>query len=254
MHMTCTAPCKCEFCWLCLGSWTDHGRRTGGFYACNRYERAKKDGVYDEEERRREMAKSIIEKYTHYYERWKANDKSMKKAVADLRKMETMHMGKLCDGQGESALQVKFITEAWLQIIECRRVLKWTYAYGYYLPERENTKRQLFEYLQGEAESWLERLHECTEKDLQKYLTAMEPSKEFTEFRVKLSGLTKPTKKYFEDLGQALENDLGEVVLSGACCRTGNAKGSGRNKKTILRGKERGNNLQMRALARKVQG
>lgn len=36
-----------------------------------------------------------------------------------------------------------------LQIIECRRVLKWTYAYGYYLPNHENAKRQLFEYLQG---------------------------------------------------------------------------------------------------------
>lgn len=30
---------------LCLGPWTDHGERTGGFYACNRYESAKQDGV-----------------------------------------------------------------------------------------------------------------------------------------------------------------------------------------------------------------
>ena len=28
-------------------------------------------------------------------------------------------------------------------------MLKWTYAYGYYIPEHENVKRQLFEYLQG---------------------------------------------------------------------------------------------------------
>ncbi|KAG9136198.1 hypothetical protein Leryth_003803 [Lithospermum erythrorhizon] len=44
MHMTCTPPCKFEFCWLCLGAWTDHGERTGGFYACNRYEAAKQEG------------------------------------------------------------------------------------------------------------------------------------------------------------------------------------------------------------------
>lgn len=36
-----------------------------------------------------------------------------------------------------------------VQIVECRRVLKWTYAYGYYLPENEHTKRQFFEYSQG---------------------------------------------------------------------------------------------------------
>ena len=36
-------------------------------------------------------------------------------------------------------------------MVECRRVLKWTYAYGYYLPEKEDAKRNFFEYLQGEG-------------------------------------------------------------------------------------------------------
>lgn len=30
---------------LCLGAWSDHGERTGGFYACNRYEAAKQEGL-----------------------------------------------------------------------------------------------------------------------------------------------------------------------------------------------------------------
>lgn len=104
-----------------------------------------------------------------------------------------------------------------LQIVECRRVLKWTYAYGYYLPEPEHAKRQFFEYLQGtsfppawswdcisscfvplqsichasEAESGLEWLHQCAEKELQVYLNAEGPSKDFNEFRTKLAGLTR---------------------------------------------------------------
>ncbi|BFG15792.1 hypothetical protein CerSpe_020660 [Prunus speciosa] len=56
--------------YLCLGAWSNHGERTSGFYACNRYESAKKKGVYDETERRREMAKHYLESYTHYYECW----------------------------------------------------------------------------------------------------------------------------------------------------------------------------------------
>lgn len=102
-------------CRLCLGQWSDHGERTGGFYACNRYETAKQEGVvwyspsvffpspffppqlfhislccywltghpykfdeccclqYDESEKRREMAKNSLERYTHYYERWATN-------------------------------------------------------------------------------------------------------------------------------------------------------------------------------------
>lgn len=41
----CIANVLIMFCRLCLGAWTDHGERTGGFYACNRYEAAKQEGV-----------------------------------------------------------------------------------------------------------------------------------------------------------------------------------------------------------------
>lgn len=43
----------------------------------------------------------------------------------------------------------------------------------------------------GEAESGLERLHQCAEKELQTYLNADGPSKDFNEFRTKLAGLTR---------------------------------------------------------------
>ncbi|XP_062100248.1 probable E3 ubiquitin-protein ligase ARI8 [Humulus lupulus] len=191
MHITCTPPCKFEFCWLCLGAWSDHGERTGGFYACNRYETAKQEGVYDEAEKRREMAKNSLERYTHYYERWATNQSSRQKALADLQQMQSVHLEKLSDIQCQPESQLMFITEAWLQIVECRHVLKWTYAYGYYLPEHEHAKRQFFDYLQDEAESGLERLHQCAEKELHVYLNAEGQSKDFNEFRTKLAGLTR---------------------------------------------------------------
>eukprot|EP00877_Chromochloris_zofingiensis_P011452 jgi/Chrzof1/6560/Cz19g01030.t1 len=78
MHMTCS-QCRHEFCWLCNGAWADHGERTGGFYACNRYEVAKKQGDYDEETRRRENAKQSLERYMHYYERFDAHNKARDK-------------------------------------------------------------------------------------------------------------------------------------------------------------------------------
>lgn len=46
-------------------------------------------------------------------------------------------------------------------------------------------------YHAGEAESGLERLHQCAEKELQVYLNAEGPSKDFNEFRTKLAGLTR---------------------------------------------------------------
>ncbi|KAG6758158.1 hypothetical protein POTOM_038494 [Populus tomentosa] len=239
MHITCTPPCKFEFCWLCLGAWSDHGERTGGFYACNRYETAKQEGVYDEAEKRREMAKNSLERYTHYYERWATNQSSRQKALADLQQMQNVHLEKLSDIQCQPESQLKFIIEAWLQIVECRRVLKWTYAYGYYLPEHEHAKRMFFEYVQGEAESGLERLHQCAEKELQIYLNAEGPSKDFNEFRTKLAGLTSVTRNYFENLVRALENGLSDVDSHGTCSRTASSKslGGGSSRARAGRGK-----------------
>ncbi|GJR58596.1 probable E3 ubiquitin-protein ligase ARI8 [Tanacetum coccineum] len=265
MHMTCNPPCKYEFCWLCLGQWSDHGERTGGFYACNRYEAAKQEGAhistlndkaqlryiahyaltlssaplffhpkatpiirgwflvsvfypkgetYDEAERRREMAKNSLERYTHYYERWATNQSSRQKAIADLQQMQTVHLAKLSVLQNIPETDLSYILEAWMQIVECRRVLKWTYAYGYYIPEPELAKRQFFEYLQGDAEAGLERLHQCAEKELHTYLSDRDPphpQKEFQKFRTKLAGLTSITRSYFENLVKALENGLSDV-------------------------------------------
>ncbi|XP_048599430.1 probable E3 ubiquitin-protein ligase ARI5 isoform X2 [Brassica napus] len=255
MHMTCTPPCKYEFCWLCLNAWTAHGERTGGFYACNRYESAKQEGLYDEAEKRREMAKNSLERYTHYYERWASNQthlqdtifylyvknqelsrlpiiciffcliwQSRQKAVEDLQKAQLEKLEKLSDIQCTPESQLKFISEAWLQIIECRRVLKWTYAYGYYLPDHD--KKQFFEYLQGEAESGLERLHKCVEKELEVFLNAEGPSDDFNHFRTKLTGLTSITKTYFENLVKALENGLADVDTQGTSSKSTSSKSS----------------------------
>ncbi|KAF9588972.1 hypothetical protein IFM89_017651 [Coptis chinensis] len=124
---------------------------------------------------------------------------------------ETVLINNIHDGQHESEGQVKFITEAWAQIIDCG-MLKWTYAYGYYLHEDEHRKEALFEYLQGEAEFWLERLHECAENGLKRFLDAKEPE-DYREFRTKLTDPTRVTKHYFANWSESFENGmtLGDV-------------------------------------------
>ncbi|XP_071730957.1 probable E3 ubiquitin-protein ligase ARI7 [Rutidosis leptorrhynchoides] len=208
MHMTCTEPCRYEFCWLCLGPYRGHDVQ-----ACNGFGSAKKGTEVNDAEKQREMAKKAIERYTHYYERWAANEKSRKQAITDLKQIETVHLKKLSLNYcPETHLQ--FIIDAWLQIIECRRVLKWTYAYGYYIPKKEEAKVQFFEFVQGEAEVGLERLHRCAEKELQIYIVNEDgeaTEENFNSFRVKLTDLTRVTRFYFENLVRALENGLSEV-------------------------------------------
>ena len=202
-------PCTFEFCWLCLGAWSEHRVGRG---LCNRYGTAQQKGT-DGSEREREMAKNSLKRYNHYYERWATNESSRVKALSDLQQMQAVQIEKLRDTLGQPRVSgLMSVIEAWLQIVECRRVLKWTYAYGYFLPEHEHCKRQLFECLQGQAEHHLERLHICAEKELQGFIDGESPAKDFNDFCSKLVNLTKVTGTYFENLLQALEKGLSDVT------------------------------------------
>ena len=69
--------------------------------------------------------------------------------------------------------------------------------------------------LSGEAETGLERLHHCAENELKQFFIKTEdPSDTFNAFRMKLTGLTKVTKTYFDNLVKALENGLADVTKS----------------------------------------
>ncbi|KAL0452078.1 UNVERIFIED_CONTAM: putative E3 ubiquitin-protein ligase ARI8 [Sesamum latifolium] len=190
-HMTCGKPCGYEFCWLCLEDWTEHAYRV-----CNTY----KEEERKEEEKNKEATRTYLERYAHYYERWASNHKSMQTALADLEWLRTARIRKLANVQAEPEALLQFVLEAWIQIADCRLILKWTYAYGYYMPQDKSEKVRFFEYLQGQAETALERLHHCAEKEMEKYLNAGKPSEDFRDFRAKLAGLTNVTRNYFENL------------------------------------------------------
>lgn len=164
--------CSLEFCWLCLGNWN-------GYHKCKRL--AEKDG----------------ERFGYYFERWANNKASLNMAMAELIKVEE-------DRQREQEA-AQFLIEAWKEIVSGRKVLKWTYAYGFFLPEEEIEGKVLFEYLQGQAESKLERLHYCAEKEV------MGKSELSSKMKQRLSQLTLDAQNSFQNLIYALENGLSDV-------------------------------------------
>lgn len=216
--------CKCghQFCWICLLDWTVHGYSG----KCNGYQTTN-----SEEEIKKHNAREYLARYAHYFERFATNARSLKKAVADLKHVEEEKINILSQVQNLTMVETEFLIEAWEQIVSCRRFLKWTYAYGFYLPMEEEGKRKFFEYVQGEAESALERLHHCSEKELEPFIK--EKSFEFYEFKRKLSGLTAVTRNYFRNLVTALENGLSEVKSGSKHERS---SGSTKPKKRTKRG------------------
>eukprot|EP01097_Dermamoeba_algensis_P003854 TRINITY_DN2611_c0_g1_i4.p1 TRINITY_DN2611_c0_g1~~TRINITY_DN2611_c0_g1_i4.p1 ORF type:complete len:459 (-),score=77.23 TRINITY_DN2611_c0_g1_i4:105-1481(-) len=143
-HMTCR-KCSHEFCWICFGKWAGHT-------ACNRYE----------EDKKLSMAKSSLEKYLHYYNRYEFHENSKKVEVL-LREKAFDAMVSLRNQAMESTspsqvpfLDFQYFDQATEQLIECRRTLKYTYVFAFYLePGAEKT---LFEYLQEQLETQTESL------------------------------------------------------------------------------------------------
>ncbi|XP_057797292.1 probable E3 ubiquitin-protein ligase ARI5 [Salvia miltiorrhiza] len=198
-HMTC--KCGEEFCWNCMQKW-----KNGYSHVCNEYFREKETAI----EASFHEARLELRRYAFYYDRWASNHKSREIARVKAR---GEHLVALAAAQGVPETALEFVPEAWEQIVECRRVLKWSYVYGYYL--KAEKKKGIFECLQGQAEESLERLHRCAEKEAAGFVGPDAGSwREFDEFKMKLVNLTMVTKKFFENLVRALENDLSEVGVA----------------------------------------
>lgn len=159
-HMKCS-KCKYDFCWVCLDQWKRHNSSTGGYFKCNRYEVVKqvedtsKEQIKEAEERNTKMQE--LNKFVHYYTRYKNHENSYK-LEEPLLKTAKEKMLKLAEAVTDLATakdETKFVEEAVHQLLKARRVLKCSYVYGYYL-NGPQYKKLVFEFMQTELE-------ECTE-------------------------------------------------------------------------------------------
>jgi len=197
-HMVCSKAGGCghEFCWLCLGEWHLHNTATGGYYQCNIYDKQTKEGTHAEDEKVRIKAKHSLDKYMFFFERFMNHDKAMKLTVKQEveieRNVQTLH-----DRHGFEIIELQFLYEALHQVRQNRRVLKWSYVYGYYI-EENGAEKNLFEFLQKNLEEMTDALHEKLEKDLENQILnddsvppqSPELHKKFMDFRSKVSNYT----------------------------------------------------------------
>jgi hypothetical protein len=114
------------------------------------------------EEQKKETAKKMLDRYAHFYERYMGHEKSRGFAVNEATPLKEK-IEALDELHGLSTTETTFLLEALQQVVDCRRVLKWTYVYGFYLNDKDPTK-SLFEYIQTSLEGKTDELHEQLEK------------------------------------------------------------------------------------------
>ena len=144
-----------------MGDWNDHGTATGGYYKCNKFDPNKGDN----DQSSAAKAKRELDRYLHYYKRYQGHKEAEDFARKSVKKTEE-RMIELQEQNSETAwTDVEFLKAANEQLVECRRVLKYTYAHAFYLQEGDN--REMFEYHQEMLERFTENLSELSEKPLQ---------------------------------------------------------------------------------------
>jgi hypothetical protein len=82
---------------------------------------------------------------------------SLAQARVSAKRINETHLEGLSEKVRTPTSQLKFISDAWSEVVQCRRVLKWTYAYGFYSFEDDHVpevqrKKTFFEFLQ--ARGW----------------------------------------------------------------------------------------------------
>jgi ariadne-1 len=192
-HMSCRKEkggCGGEWCWMCRGDWKSHGEHTGGFYSCNKYDNSSAKDLDDEAGKLKQEA----DRYLHYFNRYFLHETAAKSVpVLRLKALEKQQQYReLTSGNPD------FLLEAVDLLAKCRHILKYTYVYGFYLPDGSRGK-DFFEYLQANAEGITERLSDQVNSPISKLVF------DVTAFK----NIIRVTSKYIDNLVKGIEDGLG---------------------------------------------
>lgn len=163
-HMSCQR-CKHEFCWICMGDWSDHGANTGGYYKCNKYDPSNSSSPVDDQSDAAK-AKRELDRYLHYYKRYHAHSEAQKFAKKQLKETESRMILLQESSDDAKWSDVEFLKTANEQLVECRRVLKYSYVFAYYMNPSALMQKERFEHHQEMLERFTENLSELSEKPL----------------------------------------------------------------------------------------
>ena len=234
--MTCkkdAGGCGYEFCWICLGEWKPHGT---SWYKCEKYNQ---NDVEKQKEKMRMDAKYELEKYANYFDSYSQEENALKYAYKLTDKIKN-YKNALENEKDQPHLELIFLDEALQTVINCHRILKNTYIFGYYMKETlEKSIKSLYIHHQEMLRVEADKLHELLEMQylpkIIKINSLDEFNKAFAEYKGKILSIKSSTLKFKENILVEIENhpdyiDYNLFQESASSSNT-NTKVSGRKKK-----------------------
>jgi len=139
------------------------------------------------------VLKLELDRYTHYFERFLGHEEA-KKAIPKFRELALKKAEDYREKVGFS--NVDFFIEGVDLLEQCRHFLKYTYVFGFYLPDG-STGKDFFQTLQASAEGFTERLADQVKGSLVEL--------DVGDFKNRIA----VTRKYMNNLVESIENGLG---------------------------------------------
>ena len=147
--------CRYDFCWMCLGDWASHG---SSYYDCSKY----KENPNLNSEKSKSDARTSLEKYLHYFQRWENHAQSLKLEDETRQKIENRINEKVMQSVG-TWIDWQYLLNAGTLLEKCRYTLQYSYPYAYYLDDA-GSRKDCFEHLQGQLEAEVEGLSWTVER------------------------------------------------------------------------------------------
>ena len=206
-HMTCrkeAGGCGYEFCWICLGEWAPHGT---SWYKCTKYNPTDVD---KQKEKMRHDTKLELEKYANYYDSYTQELNALKFALKLNEKIKGYKLS-LEKDKNQPHLELIFLDEAVQTVIDCHRILKNTYIFGYYMNAKDNiSASSLYNHHQEMLRIEADKLHELLEMQYLPKIINMdnleEFNKAFADYKGKILTLMSATTKFKENILVDIEN------------------------------------------------